>query len=86
MASPQEIKQLAKDLRIRILRMNHKAGSGHTGGSFSCAEIITVLYENYLKVNPKEPNWPQRDRFILSKGHAAPHPLRHPGPQRFLSG
>lgn len=72
MASPHELKQLAKELRIQVLRMNYKAGSGHTGGSFSCAEIVTVLYENYLRVRPDEPDWPQRDRFVLSKGHAAP--------------
>jgi transketolase len=71
-ASPQELKQMAKDLRIQVLRMNHKAGSGHTGGSFSCAEIVTVLYENYLRIKPDEPAWPLRDRFVLSKGHAAP--------------
>jgi transketolase len=72
MASPQKLSQLAQELRIQVLRMNHKAGSGHTGGSFSCAEILTVLYENYLTLRPQEPDWPQRDRFVLSKGHAAP--------------
>jgi transketolase len=52
--------------------MNHAAGSGHTGGSFSCAEILTVLYDRVLDVRPGEPRWAERDRFVLSKGHAAP--------------
>jgi len=67
-----ELQKTAQDLRLTVLEMNHKAGSGHTGGSFSCAEILTVLYENFMNVNPENPKWEQRDRFVLSKGHAAP--------------
>ncbi len=48
------------------------AGSGHTGGSLSCVEIIVALYYKILRYNPKDPKWSERDRFILSKGHAAP--------------
>jgi transketolase len=48
------------------------AGSGHTGGSLSCVEILTVLYFQVMRHNPKDPNWSCRDRFILSKGHACP--------------
>jgi transketolase len=52
--------------------MIHKAGSGHPGGSLSCVEILTVLYGQILRHDPKNPDWEDRDRFILSKGHAAP--------------
>lgn len=46
------------------------AGSGHIGGSLSAMDIFTILYYKYMKINPKNPNWPERDRFIVSKGHA----------------
>jgi transketolase len=62
----------AQRLRLNIVDMIHRAGSGHTGGSLSCAEILTVLYEKILKINPKDPGWAERDRFVLSKGHGAP--------------
>lgn len=68
----EELRRTAQEMRMTVLRMNHHAGSGHTGGSFSCAEILTVLYDRFLAVRPPEPFWPGRDRFILSKGHAAP--------------
>ncbi len=67
-----ELAALAHWTRRTVLAMNHAAGSGHTGGSFSCAEILTVLYERVLRVDPRHPDDPGRDRFILSKGHAAP--------------
>ncbi|MBN1671166.1 MAG: transketolase [Kiritimatiellae bacterium] len=66
------LQRTAHELRKTIVRMNHRAGSGHTGGSLSCAEILTVLYDAVLKARPQEPDWPERDRFVLSKGHAAP--------------
>jgi len=69
---PEQMQQTAQELRRTVLRMNYRAGSGHTGGSLSCAEILTVLYDAVMDVRPHEPDWPQRDRFILSKGHAAP--------------
>jgi transketolase len=69
---PSDLEKAALDLRKTILRTNHAAGSGHTGGSLSCAEILTVLYDRILDVRPDEPLWPGRDRFVLSKGHAAP--------------
>lgn len=62
----------AQELRMTIVKMIHGAGSGHTGGSLSMAEIITVLYEKVMKVYPQQPSHPQRDRFVLSKGHGAP--------------
>jgi transketolase len=60
------------DLRKRIVEIIHHAGSGHSGGSLSAVEILWTLYSRVLNVRPQEPNWPDRDRFILSKGHAAP--------------
>ena len=62
----------AQELRLKVIEMIYKAGSGHSGGSLSCAEILTVLYEKVLRVRPTEPNWAERDRLVLSKGHAAP--------------
>ena len=52
--------------------MIHRAGSGHPGGSLSAAEIIAALYFHQLRLDPAHPDWPERDRFFLSKGHAAP--------------
>ena len=63
---------MAKKLRRHVIVMTATAGSGHPGGSLSAADIITALYFKVLRHNPSNPQWPQRDRFILSKGHAAP--------------
>src|SRR2546428_826547 len=66
------LKQKAVTLRKHIIRMTHNAQSGHPGGSMSAADIVTVLYFHVLRVDPKNPTWPDRDRFVLSKGHACP--------------
>lgn len=60
------------NLRRYIIQMIADAGSGHPGGSLSATDIITVLYFHTLHINPNNPRWPDRDRFILSKGHACP--------------
>ena len=62
----------AKDIRIDIIREVHAAVSGHPGGSLSAADIITYLYFAEMNIDPKDPNKKDRDRFVLSKGHAAP--------------
>jgi transketolase len=62
----------AKLVRIEILKMLTIAGSGHTGGSLSAADIVTALYFSKMRHKPADPGWRERDRFILSKGHAAP--------------
>ena len=62
----------ATALRRRDLKMLHKAGSGHPGGSLSCMDIVLTLFERILKHDPKRPDWPERDRFVLSKGHGCP--------------
>ena len=67
-----ELKEKALKIRRTILKMLQIAGSGHTGGSLSEVEIILSLYNYELLHNPKKPDWPQRDRFILSKGHGCP--------------
>jgi transketolase len=67
-----ELQRIAHDLRIKIIDMIYKAGSGHLGGSLSLCEILTVLYFAEMRVDPCNPSDPNRDRFILSKGHAAP--------------
>jgi len=71
-ASMDEMKAVAKRLRRHIITMIGKAGSGHPGGSLSAVEIVTVLYFKFLRHMPSNPLWSDRDRFILSKGHAAP--------------
>jgi transketolase len=71
-ASEAELKAVAKKLRRHIITMTGKAGSGHPGGSLSAVEILTTLYFKVLRHKPLDPQWPDRDRFILSKGHAAP--------------
>ncbi|MGE5604343.1 MAG: transketolase [Bacteroidota bacterium] len=72
MTTVGEMQRTAQQLRVEVIKMIYQARSGHSGGSLSCAEILTVLYERFLRIRPTEPNWPDRDRFILSKGHAAP--------------
>ena len=71
-ASVAEMEAIAKRLRRHIITMLGKAGSGHPGGSLSAVEILTALYFKVLRHKPRDPRWPDRDRFILSKGHAAP--------------
>ena len=71
-ASPKEMEALARRIRRHIVTMIGKAGSGHPGGSLSAVEIVSSLYFRVLKHKPQDPQWADRDRFILSKGHAAP--------------
>lgn len=72
LADIEFLKEKARQLRIEIVKMLAKAGSGHTGGSLSAVDIVTALYFYKMKHDPKNPQWKERDRFILSKGHAAP--------------
>ncbi|MBI5724704.1 MAG: transketolase [Planctomycetes bacterium] len=71
-ADQPDIRETCRELRKTIIWMIHHAGSGHSGGSLSCVEILTVLYDRVMRIRPAEPGWPPRDRLILSKGHAAP--------------
>jgi len=75
MVTSEKIKELenkAKVIRRHIIEMISRCGSGHPGGSLSAADILTVLYFHKMKHDPKNPKWDERDRFVLSKGHAAP--------------
>jgi transketolase len=63
---------IARKIRIHIIKMIGAAGSGHPGGSLSSAEILTYLYFREMRIDPANPDLPERDRFVLSKGHAAP--------------
>ncbi len=66
------LKKKARQFRKEILETITEAGSGHPGGSLSCVEILISLYYYKMKHKPDNPNWPVRDRFIMSKGHASP--------------
>lgn len=66
------LKKRAKEIRMDIIKMVSQAGSGHPGGALSATELMTALYFDQLRHNPKEPNWEDRDRVIFSKGHSCP--------------
>lgn len=70
--SPAELRRLAWTMRKDIITMIGAAKSGHPGGSLSAIDLVTTLYYAVMKHDPKNPTWDQRDRFILSKGHACP--------------
>lgn len=61
----------AKFIRLETLRLTRIAGAGHYSSTFSAAELLAALYYAHLRLNPADPKWPERDRFVLSKGHAA---------------
>ncbi|MEW6425621.1 MAG: transketolase [Bacillota bacterium] len=67
----EAIRSRVRNVRENVLRMIHNAASGHVGGSLSAAEILGVLYFKVLRVDPQNPDWPERDRFVMSKGHAS---------------
>ena len=68
----KELQQIATEVRKDILTATHAAKSGHPGGSLSAAEIFTYLYFEEMNIDPAHPDDPDRDRFVLSKGHTAP--------------
>ncbi|KPK98176.1 MAG: transketolase [Omnitrophica WOR_2 bacterium SM23_72] len=68
----KELEEKAKEIRRLIIQMLAKAGSGHPGGSLSATDLITVLFFSVLRHKPKDPTWPNRDRFHMSKGHCCP--------------
>lgn len=73
--SPEELRTLeatAREIRQEIIRMTYVAGGGHPGGSLSVTDLVTALLFREMKVDPARPAWPERDRLVLSKGHAAP--------------
>lgn len=68
----KELDEIARKVRIHIVKSTHEAGSGHPGGSLSATDILTTLYFHFMNHDPDNPDWEGRDRFVLSKGHAAP--------------
>lgn len=68
----EELEGIARELRRDAIETIYQAGSGHPGGSLSEMDILVALYFDVLRHDPANPNWPDRDRFILSKGHACP--------------
>ncbi len=68
----EALANIANDIRMGVIKQVYEAQSGHPGGSLSCADILAVLYFNQMNIDPKKPEAPERDRFVLSKGHCAP--------------
>ncbi len=68
----QQVEEKALAMKRHIVTMLCEAGSGHTGGSLSASDIVACLYFWEMNIDPEHPNWEDRDRFVLSKGHAAP--------------
>ena len=69
-AATMDTRDLAARIRMHTLKMTSRGGSSHIGSALSIADILAVLYGSVMRVDPKQPRWPDRDRFILSKGHA----------------
>ena len=67
-----QLSKIANEVRKGVIKSTHSAKSGHPGGSLSVADIMTYLYFEEMNVDPKNPKWEDRDRFVLSKGHVAP--------------
>lgn len=67
----EQLQAIAQNLRLHVVRMIGPDNAGHFGGSCSLAEIVSVLYFDCMRHDPGNPKWPERDRFLLSKGHAA---------------
>jgi transketolase len=72
MADIARLEDIARHCRVQIIRMLAHAGSGHPGGSLSVIDVVTTLFFGRMRYDPKRPDWPERDRLILSKGHCVP--------------
>ena len=67
-----KLERVAAELRAEVIGLSHRAKTPHLGSSLSCIDLLVALYWGFLKIDPKKASAPDRDRFILSKGHAAP--------------
>ena len=67
-----ELNALAVQIRMALLEAIHSLGSGHIGGALSIADVLAVLYVGEMRVDPRNPQWPERDKLVVSKGHAGP--------------
>jgi transketolase len=72
MENINQLNEMVREMRKTVLRMTNHAKAGHVGGSLSELEILAALYFRIMRINPENPSWKERDRFILSKGHATP--------------
>ncbi len=72
MENMEQMRRFSADIRIWTVRAIAEAGFGHIGGSASLADVLAVLYGGVMKIDPANPDWDERDRFVLSKGHCAP--------------
>ena len=79
-----QLKNTCVDLKKHVIDMIYKAQSGHPGGSLSVAEFVTACYFREMNVNPAEPRWADRDRFVMSKGHVCPAQYARPRHARLL--
>lgn len=68
----RELEAFAEEIRVETLKTFGYAGFGHVGGAMSIVEAVAVLYGEYMRIDPKNPSWPERDKLVLSKGHAGP--------------
>ena len=68
----QDLTDITRQMRAHIVRMLAEAGSGHPGGSLSATDVVASLYFKHMNIDPANPDWAERDRFVLAKGHAAP--------------
>ena len=68
----ENLEKICKQMRIDIIEMIAAAGSGHPGGSLYACDLIATLFFEKMNIDPSRPNWEDRDRFVLSKGHVAP--------------
>ncbi|MBI3200128.1 MAG: transketolase [Myxococcales bacterium] len=68
--SLDDLERLAITTRRRVIELSYSSKSGHIGSSLSCVDLLVALYERFLRLDPAQPAWPERDRFIMSKGHA----------------
>ena len=82
--SMKELKNKATEMRMKVVDMIYKAQSGHPGGSLSAADFMTACYFKYMNVDPKNPQWEDRDRMVLSKGHVCPIQYACLGTLRFF--
>src|SRR6516165_6529885 len=80
-----DLRGIASLIRARIVENSHRTGTPHLGSCLSCVDILSALYFNVLRIDPKNPRDPERDRFILSKGHGAPGIVPNPGAARIRS-
>ena len=68
---PRLLREMARRIRVQLLRAVAHAQGGHVGGPLSAAEILATLYFHEMRIRPNQPDWPERDRFVLSKGHSS---------------